>query len=438
VDVIKRNFIQQYKALNVGYFVFAAIIISVIGFFYPGILFVSAAFYWFAAFRNRFQISKRNQIQTIALAVLGFSLTLIAHFLQPNSDISGLLNSNLTIVSMIGAVSFLTVISRPKLTQEERLPQGNRSIISTFLSVHLFGSVINISSLFIHADRMSANRLLTRAQVVLLTRGFSTAAFWSPFFAAMAVAISYTPQANLFYVMTIGISLSLLSLLITYFEVRSIVDQSVFHGYPLRLASLWLPSLLAIIVFSVHALFEQLSILVIITMSAPLLSILVLCARAKPHVVIKEHIEKKLSGMHNEIALFLSAGIFGFGLKNVVNALQLHAVFQQFDALTASICFFIIMLLSLLGFHMLIGISIMAPLVISLNPDPSLLAVVILCGWSLGSAVGPLSGMNISIQSIYGIKSNTILRWNFKYVCIMSCVVISVLFLFEAYLLQVS
>ena len=110
-------------------------------------------------------------------------------------------------------------------------------------------------------------------------------------------------------------------------------------------------------------------------------------------------------------------------------------MFEQFNVVTASSCFVLIVLLSMIGFHMLIGVSIVAPLVLPLNPDPSLLAVVILASWALGSAVGPLSGMNISIQASYGVDSKKILAWNFRYVCIMALLVMLVINILDNWVL---
>ncbi len=418
---------QQTTQINAGYLVLFGIIFSLIGSFYPQAVVVSAVLYWLASCKQRLSISPRNARQSLVLVGIGLLLTGVAFVNDSSLPVAELLQGNVFIVSMLAGVSFLTVVSKPSIDKHESLPRGKRTILSTYAGVHLFGAVINISSLFIHADRMTANRSLSRAQVMVLTRGFSAAAFWSPFFAAMAVALSYAPQANLMVLMLAGGVLAIVSMLITFYDVNKTLTESIFYGYPLRLSSLWLPTLLTVLVFVIHHLFPKLSILFIITLCSPLICLLLVTRKERCRAIVADHIETKLANMQNEIVLFLSAGVFAFGLKMVLVNQDFIPMFEQFNALTASACFVLIVLLSMLGFHMLIGVSIVAPLVLPLNPDPSLLAVVILASWALGSAVGPLSGMNISIQASYGIDSKKILAWNFRYVCLMALLVMLVI-----------
>ncbi|MCG8070923.1 MAG: hypothetical protein N0C86_02950, partial [Candidatus Thiodiazotropha taylori] len=108
-----------------------------------------------------------------------------------------ILSGNALLLSMLAAVSFLRLITRPDTQAGERLPSGKRAVWSTLLGVHLFGAVINLSSVFIMGDRISRKGRLNQAQTVILTRGFTAAAFWSPFFAAMAAALTYAPGASL-------------------------------------------------------------------------------------------------------------------------------------------------------------------------------------------------------------------------------------------------
>jgi len=418
---------QQTTQINAGYLVLFGIIFSLIGSFYPQAIVVSAVLYWLASCKQRLSISPRNARQSLVLVGIGLLLTGVAFVNDSSLPVAELLQGNVFIVSMLAGVSFLTVVSKPSIDKHESLPRGKRTILSTYAGVHLFGAVINISSLFIHADRMTANRSLSRAQVMVLTRGFSAAALWSPFFAAMAVALSYAPQANLMVLMLAGGVLAIVSMLITFYDVNKTLTESIFYGYPLRLSSLWLPTLLTVLVFVIHHLFPKLSILFIITLCSPLICLLLVTRKERCRAIVADHIETKLANMQNEIVLFLSAGVFAFGLKMVLVNQDFIPMFEQFNALTASACFVLIVLLSMLGFHMLIGVSIVAPLVLPLNPDPSLLAVVILASWALGSAVGPLSGMNISIQASYGIDSKKILAWNFRYVCLMALLVMLVI-----------
>jgi len=424
------------KSISAGYYILLAVVFSLIGQFYLPSVMIAALLFWLASFKLRKNISQRNARQSLTLVCLGLVLSAFSFWQNQSISWMGLLKGNVGIVAMLVGVSFLTLISQPKIAAKESLPKGKRTIISTFLGVHLFGAVINISSLFIHADRLSANRALSRSQVVVLTRGFSTGAFWSPFFAAMAVALSYAPGANIALLMLVGAVMAASSLFYTFFEVKRLSHGETFYGYPLRLNSLYLPSLLTVLVFVVHYFYPYLSVLFIITLSAPLLCLLILSRKKQSKAIFTGHVKGRVANMQNEIVLFLSAGVFGFGLQSVLANQSWFAPFQQFDAVAASICFLIIIGLSMVGFHMLIGISIIAPIALPLDPEPTLLAFIFLSSWSIGAAVGPLSGMNISIQGTYNISSQKILGWNFKYAILLSMLVVGMIFALDYWLLK--
>jgi len=426
------RFIPEFSA---GYLILMAVLFSLISQFYLPSVMIAALLFWLASFKLRKKISPRNARQSLILVAIGIVLSIFSFWQNQSVSWLGLLRGNVGIVAMLVGVSFLTLISQPKIGAKESLPKGKRTIISTFLGVHLFGAVINVSSIFIHADRLSANRALSRSQIVVLTRGFSTAAFWSPFFGAMAVALSYAPSANLAILMLVGAIMAASSLFYTFFEVKRLSQEDTFYGYPLRLSSLYLPSLLTVLVFVVHYFYPSLSVLFIITLSAPLLCLLILSKRKQAKDIVIAHVEGRVANMHNEIVLFLSAGVFGFGLQAVLANQSWFAPFAQFDAIAASICFLIIIGLSMIGFHMLIGISIIAPIALPLAPDPTLLAFIFLASWAIGAAVGPLSGMNISIQGTYNISSQKILRWNFRYAVLLSSLVVEMIFVLDFWVL---
>lgn len=384
-------------------------------------------FYALAAGAARARISPRSARQSMLLVALGAGLNGYALFKGAHYQLASMLGANLSIVSMLVAVSFLPIVSKPSLASGERLPRGRRSAIGTFLSVHLFGAIINISSLQIHAERLAANRPISKAQLVLLSRGFTCAAFWSPFFAAMAVALSYAPHAQILTLIPVGIGLCAFALGYTYVELSRAGEMREFYGYPLRLESLWLPCVLTLLVFAFHYGFADLSILYIITFCAPLLCLAVLCFKGEGVEPLKRHAQGPLSKMGNEIVLFLSAGFFGYGIQQVLAVSELTIFVSQFDFWAACGAYLFIVLLAMLGFHMVIGISIVAPVLLPLDPPHTVLAFVFLAAWGLGSAVSPLSGVNISLQGRFDVTGNTLLRWNLRYALAISTVTIAVL-----------
>ena len=221
--------------------------------------------------------------------------------------------------------------------------------------------------------------------------------------------------------------------MVIFFTVRRLSEHESFEGYPLRLNSLWLPSLLAVAVLVVHYLYPQLSILFIITLSAPLICVFTLLLRGRVAAPLRGHVHGRLANMTNEVVLFLSAGVFSFGLQSLLAGQGSLLPFSEFNVWTAGLSYGFIMLLAVSGLHPVIGISIIGPLLMPLQPDQSMLGIIFLSSWALGSAAGPLSGMNISIQGKYGIDGMQIMRWNMPYMLGMSVLVMLTLLVFERF-----
>ena len=93
--------------------------------------------------------------------------------------------------------------------------------------------------------------------------------------------------------------------------------------------------------------------------------------------------------------------------------------FTEFDAITAAQVLAIIVLCGFVGIHPIIMISSFAPMILTLDPDPSLLAATFLFGWHLGTCSSPLSGTNLVFQGRYGIASLKIALWNWPYAIAM-------------------
>lgn len=426
-DAVAVNPLQSLRGVSV----LLGVISTPLAFWQESFLLFAGLCYWLACGLSWQTMSRRNRLQALVLSGIGAGAALLAWLLANPVDFSGLLKGNIALISMLVAVSFLGLVSQPDLAEGEQLPTGKRSILGTLLGVHFFGAVINLSALFILGDRMSQRRSLSRAQVVALTRAFSAAAFWSPFFAAMGVALTYAPEAHLSELMFSGAFLAMAALVVIFFTVRRLSVHERFEGYPLRLNSLWLPSLLAVAVLLVHYLYPQLSILFIITLSAPLICLFTLLLRGSVAAPLRGHVHGRLANMTNEVVLFLSAGVFSFGLQSLLAGQGSLLPFSEFNAWTAGLSYGFIMLLAVSGLHPVIGISLIGPLLMPLQPDQSMLGIIFLSSWALGSAAGPLSGMNISIQGKYGIDGMQIMRWNMPYMLGMSVLVMLTLFVFE-------
>ena len=145
---------------------------------------------------------------------------------------------NSDILVLLAGTSFLTMIVRPAGAAHVP-PRGPRAFATTLLGVHLFSVVINLPAMLIAGERMQRGGRLHRLQELLLSRAFSSAAFWSPFFAAMAVAIGYAPGSEMHVLVMYGLPPALAAQLAALFILGRSPQVHEFMGYPVNLRSLW-------------------------------------------------------------------------------------------------------------------------------------------------------------------------------------------------------
>jgi hypothetical protein len=124
--------------------------------------------------------------------------------------------------------------------------------------------------------------------------------------------------------------------------------------------------------------------------------------------------------MVGELLLFLAAGVLAVGLRSLVAATHLSLpIFGGFDAVAAGTLLAAMVVISALGAHPIIAIAVITPLLAPINPDPQLLAVTYLFGWSLGTCASPLSGTHLVMQGRFGIPSVKGAVRNWPFVAVM-------------------
>lgn len=107
------------------------------------------------------------------------------------------IEANQNVVTMLIGVGFLRIFAVESVRTGERLPQGKRALVRTLFGAHLFGAVLNMSSVIIVGDKLSSKDKLSTTQGLVLLRAFATCAFWSPFFASMGLTLISAPGAQL-------------------------------------------------------------------------------------------------------------------------------------------------------------------------------------------------------------------------------------------------
>jgi hypothetical protein len=171
------------------------------------------------------------------------------------------------------------------------------------------------------------------------------------------------------------------------------------------------PAILIVTVVGMSQLLPTTPILVLIAISALLVT---------GSVLIPRHgIKGSLQRFKTHVTRGLAAGVLAGG----ISALIMHGVFEnpfnQFDAITAAEVLAIMLLCAFCGIHPIILISSFAPMIMTLNPDPNLLAATFLFAWHLGTCSNPLSGTTLVFQGRYGIQAWKLAFWNWPYAIVM-------------------
>lgn len=326
------------------------------------------------------------------------------------------LGQNIPLVGMLIAVSFLQLISTARDAGDNRPDTGRFALLRTLLGVHLFGAVINFSAVAIFADRLATRARLTLEQAMGLSQAFIIGALWSPFYGAMAVALTAAPGASITRLMGIGIPLTVIALLLTWFTLssRRFGYARDFVGYPVRFEALWVPAVLALAVLTVHELKPAWSVLAVIAALAPLITIITLLVREGERAAasLRRLVAVRLPEMGGEMSLFLAAGVLSAGMAGMIAALDLGVPFAHYGGVEASIVLVVITLLAWIGFHPVIMVSVVGPWLAPLDPDSDLLAMTFLMTWGIGLTGCPMSNTMLAMQGRYQAPFRELLRHN--------------------------
>jgi len=357
--------------------------------------------------------------QAILLAVIGavaYAIT-VARGVHPQWI--ALLTQNTELLGMLAAVSFLQLIGAPE-GEAEALPQGRRALWRTGIGMHLLGAVINMSALFIMAERIGPKGKPTPEQAALLVRTYLTAALWSPFFAATAVAFTYAPGVSALRLALIGMTLSVVLIWLAGRDVlRASPDHGAsFVGYPMHLSALRVPGLLAVVVGFGHWLAPGWTALSVVSLGALGMVGAVMLWRYGPLKAaqhISHHAQTRLPGMAGELVLFLAAGTFASGLRALIMAGAIGMPFSHFGVLQAAMLLAAMIGLAAVGIHTVISITMASALILPLHPEPTLLALSFIEAWAIGLAAGPMSAVHLSLQGRYGLPAAQLAKTNVRY-----------------------
>lgn len=423
-------------SLIAGWLLFTAILLSVANGVGLGMhRAVPGAAFWLGGVLLVPRVVGLQRVQTLAMFAVGAAGLLYAWLAGGAPQLEKALSTNQALLSMLAAVSFLRLISLPEVDAGEPDPRGRAALWRTLLGVHLFGSVINLSAVMILGDRQSRRRPMTPLQASVLSRGFALASHWSPFFAAMGIALSNAPGAQLVTLSSVGLPLAALGLAVAGWQLSRWPDAADFVGYPMHFGALWIPGLLAALVLTLHRLLPAVPILSLISATALALTAVVLLARHGPGAPARffGQVRTGLPRMSGELVLFLAAGVLAAGIASAVQSSGWTLDLLEFGATEASLLLVLMVAVSAAGVHPVISIATAHGILAPLDPDPNLMGITYLMTWAAGVSSSPFSGMHLAMHGRFGIDSRGFLRWNGGFTLFMLAVDVGVLHLYQAW-----
>ena len=418
-----------------GILIFISFITTLYSYFIDNTYLVaSSLILWLSAILLFSTLKNKNVV--LILILLSLILFFGSYINGFTIDLNKVFSINQYLIILLVGVGFLRLIIDPKEDSLSHRSKGKSGFLKTYLSLHLFGSMINISALLIVADRLYKKAgKLSNLQVILLTRAFSSDAFWSPFFVAFGVAITFAPNLEMQYVTTSGLVLAFFSFIFTYFEIKSRDDLDSFEGYPLDLQSLILPFSLAFFVLLVHYFYKDIKIIVLISFLAFVLSLIILPIKdglKKTYSKYKKHINEDLPNMKSEISLFLAAGMFGVSVSSILYGIGFTLPFEYFDYKIASAVLLLFIVLSFIGIHPIITISIFGHMLVDFNQ--SLVAMTFLMAWGITVSTSPFSGQTITLHARYKVDIKELVKSNIFFISKIYIVCICLLYIASEYL----
>ena len=418
-----------------GLLILGSLLLSIFAYFYdPTWLIVSGVFAWMALLLEYKSLSKKKALNILfVLSFFAFSFAIIQGF---SVDWIRVFTINQYLLSLLIGVGFLRLIATPKQEKVKKLPTGQSSFLRTYLGVHLFGSVINLSSLILVADKLyKKGGALSSLQIMTLTRAFSSDAFWSPFFVAFAAALTYMPNLSASMILTHGVVLALIAFVLTYIEAKKRFEIEHFKGYPIHFETLYIPFLLALLVLVSNYYDTSLKVIVLIALYSLLLTVVILPLKkgmSKAYKKFTQHITEELPNMRMEMGLFLVAGMFGVSISTLLVGFDVTIPLNSFSWFEASVLLLIFIILAFIGIHPIITIAVVGDLLSQF--DHTLLAITFLMAWSITVSCSPFSGLNLTIQGRYGILAKEIFKVNLPYAVKMYVVCAMMLFFVSNFL----
>ncbi len=401
----------------IGWIILGTLILYLLSVPFPFVRAVPTLFAWLVPIVMWSTLGKSARNQTLLLMAIGSLLLIFSAWRGVFPGWQQILAPNLPVLGMFVAVSFLGLTNTGM--EDNTLPKGKKAVIITAFGTHMLAAVINLSVLFVFGDRLQKNGTLTRPQLIILARSFCAAAWWSPFFVATGVALTYAPGMLWQKTLIPGVLMSLIAIFYSIIDVNCFRKEE-FSGYPIKVESLTIPAFFAVAVIVAHYFRPDISILNLICLLSPVGAIVFM--KSKPRLTaLRSFINTRLTSVTSQFALFLAAGVFSTGIKAITHVYP--AVFSlegtAFTGTLFSVILGVMILIGIMGVHPIVSISVLSPLLLPLHPGNSQLGFLFLSSWAISTGCSPLSGVGLALVSRYRASARGIIQNNWHYALVM-------------------
>lgn len=380
-------------------------------------------------------VARTQRIISSILMLVGITSLILGLALGGAVTVNSLLAVNQDLIGMLTAVSFLRLITPTPTGTRGRL-RGRTALVRTAVATHALGAVINIGAVGIVGDHLRGDGKLRLPDAAMLSRAYSAAAFWSPFWAAAAAATTLVPGANTLVLVLVGLPLAIVAILLSTFDIFRMwgSDLRDYTGYSLGWALIRIPLALVALVVVAHQLWPAVPVPRIVLLSGLAVTLAGLLLQGPRGALrrLARHARYDLPNLRGEVTLFASAGILAVGLRVLFPMFDIDLPFTSFTVAVAWASLVVMVLFALVGVHPVVSVAVVAALVQPLNPDPTLFVLAASIGWGASTSVGPLTGLTMFLHARYGIDTLALTRRNFVYLAIVLTLAWPTLWLCEA------
>ncbi|MEO8557448.1 MAG: hypothetical protein ABI439_00180 [Rhodospirillales bacterium] len=405
-------------------------------------------------------VRRSQALIALALAAIGLGVAAIrgvaADILWQGS------RSTLVFMLLFASVTLLQypATHSPAMAVVRRLIGGlspGRRYLWLTLASHFLSAVTNFAGFSLLSSFMVGNRDpdVNRRLSLALTRGFTIASCWSPFYLGMAVVVSVMPHLRWIDIaapgLLLGVALTLLGFAMDRLETRRAsamveLDEPTSPPVPaaerraglFRIVALSVGLVVAVAAFNAITGVQMAATIAIVVAIFSLVWLVALRLRGVTGADGKllgprqygATLSENVAALRGIAVLFIGANMFGQG---IASALDGHMLVDAAGAIGISGVLWVPFLLcviaagSALGLHSVILIVVFGHTlpIAALGISESTLALVFLTSWGIGGVLSPLSNITLYVAQLLGISS-----WTFAWrdngpFCVASIVVAS-------------